>query len=341
MDQLTERQDKILDFIVREYTDTATPVGSKTMVERSDLGVSSATVRGEMAHLEDLGYLSHPHTSAGRVPTARGYRYFVEFLMEETAVPLSDRRMIEHQFHQVDMDLEQWMKLAGAILTARSSTASLVTTPGTRRSRFKALELTPVSETSVLLSLALREGTVRRRLVEMEAVGSLDGLRSLAGEWNSLLLDLSAEQIRGLLSQLKPAQRVVVKHVVDLMADVDSRAGLELHRYGFAQILRQPEFAEAEQVEKVVGILERPGHLESILAEVGLTHGGVQVIIGGEDRWPQITEFSLVLGRYGATWQTTGVLGIMGPIRMPYSQNVPIVSYIAELMSKLMQGRYS
>jgi heat-inducible transcriptional repressor len=340
MEPLTERQERILDLIVREYIDTATPVGSKTIVEEGDLTVSPATVRAEMAQLEQLGYLTHPHTSAGRTPTVLGYRYFVEYLMRETALPLSEQRTIEHQFHQVDRDLEQWIRLAGAILTSRSDTASLVTAPRTRRATFKRLELAHLSETNVLLMLLLRDGTARRRLVSLpedEISGTLQGL---AEELNAQFFELTGPEVRALSSRLTGAKALLARHVAEVMSHADLQHDLELYRYGFANILRQPEFARAGQMEKVVAILEQPGHLESILAEIALAHSGVQVIIGGEGRWPQMTDFSLVIASYGVARRTTGVVGLMGPVRMPYGRNVPMVSYVADLMSRLVRERY-
>ncbi len=340
MERLSERQERILSFIVREYIDTATPVSSKITVQREDLGISSATVRSEMAHLEMLGYLTHPHTSAGRIPTPRGYRYFVEYLMKETTLPVSEQRMIEHQFHQVDMELEQWIKLAGAILASRANTTSLVTAPRARRSRFKRLELVPMSDTITLLLLVLQEGTIRRRIVYLEVVQSPEALSRLADELNTLLSDLDSEEVRAKSSQLKPVQKEVGKHVAELMDDVDLQQSPELYRCGLAHILRQPEFAETGQIERVVDILEYPGYLESILTQIGLSKGGIQIIIGGEDRWPRISDFSLVVARYGLVRQITGVVGIMGPIRMPYARNIPMVSYMADLMSRLVKGWY-
>jgi heat-inducible transcriptional repressor len=340
MEPLTERQERILDLIVREYIDTATPVGSKTIVEAGDLTVSPATVRAEMAQLEQLGYLTHPHTSAGRTPTVLGYRYFVEYLMRETALPLSEQRTIEHQFHQVDRDLEQWIRLAGAILTSRSDTASLVTAPRTRRATFKRMDLAHLSETNVLLVLLLRDGTTRRRIVSLpddEFSGTLQGL---AEELNAQLFDLTGPEVHALSSRLTGAKALLARHVAEVMSHADLEHDLELYRYGFTNILRQPEFAQVGQMEKVVAILEQPGHLESILAEVALAHSGVQVIIGGEGRWPQMTDFSLVIASYGAARRTTGVVGLMGPIRMPYGRNVPMVSYVADLMSRLVRERY-
>ncbi len=340
MEPLTERQERILDLIVREYIDTATPVGSKTIVEAGDLTVSPATVRAEMAQLEQLGYLTHPHTSAGRTPTALGYRYFVEYLMRETVLSLSEQRTIEHQFHQVDRDLEQWIRLAGAILTSRSDTASLVTAPRTRRATFKRMELAHLSETNVLLVLLLRDGTTRRRIVSLPGDEFSGTLQGLAEELNAQLFDLTGPEVHALSSRLTDAKALLARHVAEVMSRADLEHDLELYRYGFANILRQPEFARAGQMEKVVAILEQPGHLESILAEIALAHSGVQVIIGGEGRWPQMTDFSLIIASYGAARRTTGVVGLMGPIRMPYGRNVPMVSYVADLMSRLVRERY-
>jgi heat-inducible transcriptional repressor len=341
MEPLSQREEQVLDFIVREYIDTATPVGSKTLTEHCGLGVSSATVRADMGRLEKMGYLTHPHTSAGRTPTPTGYRYFVGFLMRETALPLSERRMIEHQFHQVDRDLEQWIRLAGAILTSMTDTASLVTAPTARRPRFKRAELVRISEANVLVSIVLQDGTMRRRIVSLSASQTQDPLRATAEELNALLADLTGEEVKTRASNLTSTQAQLAEEIADLMAQANLPHDLELHRYGFANILRQPEFAAAEKVERVVGILEEPGRLESIVAEIALSRAGVQVVIGGEERWPQMRDFSLVLARYGAIRRTTGVVGLMGPLRMPYNRNVPMVSYMADLMSRLVRERYT
>jgi heat-inducible transcriptional repressor len=340
MERLSERQEQILDFIAREYIDSAAPVGSKTVVEGCALGVSSATVRADMAQMEKLGYLTHPHTSAGRMPTSAGYRYFVEFLMREANLPLTERRMIEHQFHQVDRDLEQWVRLAGAILTSKTHTASLVTPPRTQRCRVKYVELARISEANVLVSVALQDGTVRRGIASYGLSEKGASLATIAERMNALLAGLTAEEVRAKAGDSALAGTGLAGEVAELVGQADFRQDLELYRYGFANILRQPEFAAAEKVERVVGLLEEPGHLEAIVAEVAFSHGGVQVVIGGEGRWPQMSDFSLVLARYGAMLRTAGVVGLMGPVRMAYNRNVPMVSYVADLMSKLISETY-
>jgi heat-inducible transcriptional repressor len=202
------------------------------------------------------------------------------------------------------------------------------------------MDLAHLSEANVLLVLLLRDGTTRRRIVSLpddEFSGTLQGL---AEELNAQLFDLTGPEVRALSSRLTGAKALLARHIAEVMSHADLEHDLELYRYGFTNILRQPEFARAGQMEKVVAILEQPGHLESILAEVALAHSGVQVIIGGEGRWPQMTDFSLIIASYGAARRTTGVVGLMGPIRMPYGRNVPMVSYVADLMSRLVRERY-
>ena len=341
MERLSKREEQILDFTVREYIDRATPVGSKTVVERCSLGVSSATVRADMAHLEKLGYLTHPHTSAGRIPTSAGYRYFVEFLMKKTDVPLSERRMIEHQFHQVDRDVEQWIRLAGAILTSKTHTASLVTPPRTQRCRVRHVELARISDANVLVSVGLQDGTVRRSVATYSVGEKGASLAAIAERMNVVLAGLTADEIRAMAGDFTSAGTRLAEEIAELVGLADLRQDLELYRYGFANILKQPEFAASEKVERVVGLLEEPGHLESIVAEIAFSRGGVQVVIGGEGRWPQMSDFSLVLARYGVMLRTAGVVGLMGPVRMPYNSNVPMVSYVADLMSRLISETYT
>lgn len=154
MGDLTSRQQLILGLVVKEYIEGALPVSSKA-IEAYGLGVASATIRNEMAFLEEQGHLTHPHTSAGRVPTEKGYRYFVEHLMRESHLPLEDQRTIQHQFHQVGVDLEQWMRLAASVLAHTSAAAALVTSPRTESCRLKHVELISLYETMALLIVVL------------------------------------------------------------------------------------------------------------------------------------------------------------------------------------------
>ena len=165
--QLTERQERILAMVVRTYIESGKPVGSKALVEDFGLDFSSATVRNDFAALGELGYVAQLHTSAGRIPTERGYRYFVQKLLGEFHLPLHERQMIRHQFHQARLELDQWMRLSAAILARTSGSASFVTAPQARANRFKHLQLIATQGRLVLMVLVLFGGEVKQQMLTL------------------------------------------------------------------------------------------------------------------------------------------------------------------------------
>jgi len=293
-----------------------------------------------MASLEEAGYLTHPYTSAGRVPTEKGYRYFVEHLMEERALSLEEQRMIRHQFHQARMDLDQWLKLSAAILARSARNAALITAPKAARSRLKHLDLISVGEAGVLLLLVFQEGSLRQEILTSAPPLEQRELSRLANELNVRLGGLTSEEMRTRMAGLRGFRRRVSQHLVEVMEQVDQRRASDIYHDGVTNVLRQPEFAEVEVVERVLGILQRRTFLESLLAEVELAHGGVQVLIGGEGRWREARDCSIVLARYGVAQEAMGVLGVLGPMRMPYERCISAVRYMASLMTDLFSESY-
>jgi heat-inducible transcriptional repressor len=186
MPELSDRQKLILALVIHDYIDTAEPVGSKTIVDRYDLGVSSATVRNAMLDLTEAGYLRQPHTSAGRVPTEEGYRYFVRQLMGHTELPATTKRTITHQFYQVGRDMNRWMRLAASILANQSQAASLVTAPLPNKVRFKHLELIATHGRQILLVLVLSEGDVRQQMLTLAESVPQEQLSDTANHLNQL-----------------------------------------------------------------------------------------------------------------------------------------------------------
>lgn len=338
MDDLTSRQQLILALVIREYISGAQPVGSKT-IEGYGLGVSSATIRNEMAALEDSGYLTHPHTSAGRIPTERGYRYFVEHLMRESQLPLDEQRTIRHQFHQVGANLEQWMQLAASVLARTARSASVVTSLRTEQCRLKYVQLISIHETMVLLIVVLEGGMVRQQMLGLDEAMSQDTLTQIANRLNDLCVGASVQRIRACRLQVGAFEQQVLDVVTQTMRRVDDQAGLLLYRDGLINILHQPEFTPPESARQVVRLLEDRTVLEGLLTEM-LEVGGVQVIIGGEGRWTELKECSLVVSPYGVSGEAQGALGVMGPMRMPYSRAISAVRYMAGLMSDLFRELY-
>jgi heat-inducible transcriptional repressor len=333
---LTERQRAVLGAVIRGYVARATPVGSKALLAQPGLGVSSATIRHEMALLEREGYLTHPHTSAGRVPTEKGYRYFVEHLMGETELSLEEQRTISHQFHQARLDLEQWVRLSATVLAHSARNAALVTSPKARRSRLKHLELISTGPKAALLVLVLQGGTIRQEIVTALPAFSQEELNRLANELNATLGNLSAEEIRGALPWLGEFPGRVAQCLVGQMEQTNGKESGEVYHEGLAHILRQPEFSHVERVERILELLRRRWFMESLLEEMGTSRGGVQILIGGEGRWVEMEDFSLILSRYGVAQEATGILGILGPTRMPYERCVSVVRYVAGLMTDLL-----
>jgi heat-inducible transcriptional repressor len=338
MDDLTHRQQLILGLVIREYISAAQPVGSKT-IEQYGLGVSSATIRNEMVVLEEHGYLTHPHTSAGRVPTELGYRYFVERLMRESRMPADERRTIRHQFHQVGVDLEQWMRLAASVLARSAQSAAVVTSLRTEQCRLKHLELIAIQETMILLIVVLEGGVVRQQVLTLDEPVNQDTLRQITNRLNDLCSGVYAPGVRTRRQQVGAFEQQVLNVVSQIMQSVDDQGGLRLYRDGLLNILHQPEFSVPESARQVVHLLEDRTLLEGLLTEM-LEVGGVQVIIGGEGRWNELKECSLVISPYGVSGEAKGALGVMGPMRMPYSRAISTVRYVAGLMSDLFRDLY-
>ncbi len=338
--ELTTRQRTILGLVIREYVATAIPVSSKSITEQYGLRVSSATVRNEMAYLEELGYLTHPHTSAGRVPTEKGYRYFVQQLMGEIELPLAEQRMIRHQFYQVSLDLEQWMRLAAAVLARTARTAAVVISPRPSHCRFKHVELISTHGPLVLLILVLEKGLVKQQMLTLTEVRSQENLSRVSNWLNDAFRGLTADEIDTEAMTLPAFEQEVGHIVAQILRGIDQRGG-EVYHDGLLNVVDQPEFTASESFQQVLHVLEERALLEAILSDVlSLTSNGVQVFIGGEGHWDELSECSLVLARYGVNGEATGALGVLGPTRMSYERAVSAVRYVSRLLSDLLFELY-
>src|SRR5271157_3123730 len=202
MNDLNERQRIILALIVRDYTETAEPVGSMRLVEHYKLEMSSATVRNEMAALTEMGYLRQPHTSAGRVPSEEGYRYFVGRLLQETELPDNTRRTISHQFYQMNNDVEQWMRLAASVLAHQSKAASLITAPHPDQAHIKHLELISTRGRQVLMVLVMAGGEIHQRIMTSNEPFSQEVLSSTANRLTNMFQGLDVQSIQVLRPQM-------------------------------------------------------------------------------------------------------------------------------------------
>lgn len=335
-EELTPRQQMILELVVREFVQTGMPVASRTLVEKYGLDISPATVRNEMARLEELGYLMQPHTSAGRQPTNEGYRYFVERLLRETELPPEERRTIAHQFQQVQTDVEEWMPLAASVLARTTRSAALVTAPQAAQPRYRHLQLISVQGRLVLLVLVLQGGVVKQQMLTFPEPLPQTVLSEAADRLNQLCAGLTADEIEPRIASLPLLEADVARLVVEMMRRAAGTPE-EIYHNGLAELLQEPEFQEAPHAQGVLRVIEERSYLEAILAyALGSSVGSVRVMIGGEGRFDELRACSLVLSRYGVAGLATGALGVLGPTRMGYGRAISAVRFVSGILSKLV-----
>jgi heat-inducible transcriptional repressor len=337
---LTPRQARVLGIVIQEYVKSAQPVGSSTIAQHYQLGVSTATIRNDLAALEREGLLTHPHTSAGRVPTDAGYRYFVQHLLSDAELSTSERRDIRIQFSQARQELDQWLRLSTSVLARTTQAAALATAPRTSISRFKHLELVAIHGIKVLLILVLQEGAVKQQLLDLDQPMEQADLSRTSNELNAHLVGLGASAITEKYSVLSPFARQVAMLVVDLIANMDRQSSNTIYRDGLMQILDAPEFAEGENVRRIVQVFEEQSVLEQVVDQYA-DMDDIHVVISGDGRFAELRDISLVLARYGVMDRATGLLGVMGPRRMLYGRTMGAVRFVAALMSEMVEEIYS
>jgi heat-inducible transcriptional repressor len=341
---LTERQKQLLIFIIEEYVATARPVASELIVDRYNLNVSSATIRNEMVELERAGLIMHPHTSAGRVPTDRGYRYYVENLMTPASLTQNEQRKIRHQFHQIEMDADEWVRLATSVLARSVHNVALATAPRSTAVRLKHFELLSVADRRVLIVLVGHDGAVTQQMLVVEENWSQEQLSTLSTKLNSALVDKTAHEIEAWVKDEASAQDIqsmpaliteVLPALMKALSRLERPDASRIYREGLSHMLEQPEFHQPERVQQLLQLFEHDGAWSSLISSV-LGQDGVQVIIGEEWHRGGMSSFSLVLARYGMENQMSGVLGVIGPMRMAYGRSVSTVQYMSGLLSDML-----
>ena len=336
---LTDRRRDILKLIIEDYISTAMPVSSDAIARQMAVPVSSATVRNEMAALEDEGFIAQPHTSAGRVPSDRGYRYFVEFLMPEQTLTAEEQRMIDHQFHQVQLDTDQWVRLAAAVLARAAMNMAVITAPKVLDVRLKHVQLVQVQQRLTLLVMVFDRGLLRQRFITSEPDLNQDDLNRLANRINAEMGGRNLRGIKRKLSQFQGFESEVVEQLAAEMREVETPTPEQIVRDGLLNIMAQPEFAQTERVRQFMALFESGRMLEGVLTDA-LTSDGVRVIIGSENKNDDMRQCSIVLSRYGRDGEAEGVLGILGPTRMPYSRVISTVRYTAAILQELIHAVY-
>ncbi len=345
---LSQRKQEILRALVEEYIHSAIPVASETLVRKYHLNFSSATVRHELAGLEEAHLIYQPHTSAGRVPTDLGYRYFVEYLMQESALSLNEQRLIRHQFYQVQDQLDQWVRLTASVMARLLHSAAVMTSPRANVGYLKHFEVLSVTDLAAHLVLVLRDGTVKQQRLLLEAPIDQEELSVLAARLNKLFQEKNAIEVEALLGKFDflPIERLIATTIARILEQHGDPLGDVFYRDGVVNILEQPEYSRMgpeeernERVRKVMEVLEQNRFLPVLASQLRATDG-VQVIIGGENEWDDMRDVSLVVARYGQEGKIGGLLGVIGPTRMQYGRAIAVVRYMTQVMNDLLAEMY-
>jgi heat-inducible transcriptional repressor len=348
MASLSPRKQQILRALVEEYIHIATPVASEALVRKYGLNFSSATVRHELAGLEEAHLIYQPHTSAGRIPTDLGYRYFVEHLMQESALSLEEQRLIRHQFYQVQDQLDQWVRLTASVMARLLHSAAVMTPPRASEGRLKHFELLSVTDFSAYMVLVLMDGSVKQQHLLLETPLQQEELSRLAAQLNQLFENKNDSEIRELLGarEFGSVERLIAGTIAHMLEQHGDPIGDTFYREGVVNILEQPEYSRigpederSERVRKVIEVLEQNRFLPALASQLR-SSDGVQVIIGGENQWDSMKDVSMVVARYGQEGKVGGLLGVIGPTRMQYSRAIAVVRYMTQVMNELLAELY-
>ena len=334
---LDERKEALLHAVVREYIMSAQPVGSKKLVKRYGLNVSSATVRNELAFLEEMGFLTHPHTSAGRIPTEKGYRLYVDSLVDEDGLQPAEEKSISRFYSVLSKEIENLMRETSSLLANITNYLAVVFAPTLKKSTLKHVDLVLMHSQVVLVVVVTNTGWVAKRILELHEVVAESDLEEVEKILNERLngLDFNEIYMRGRveLRGLVPGRWSLAERVIDEIADsLREREHRRIFFAGRANLLRHPEFESLEKIQRLLEVLEEGYSLLRFMEGV-LESDQAIVTIGSENKWAEFRDCSLVVSSYRAIGDNLGTVGILGPVRMDYPRAISTVECLAKKLT--------
>ncbi len=336
--ELNERKLTILHAIIKTYLETGEPVGSRTISKYTDLNLSSATIRNEMSDLEELGYIVQPHTSAGRIPSDKGYRLYVDMRMEEKEQELNER---EDQMLEKADKMEKLLKQAARVLATNTNYATMVSTPVNSANKLKFIQLSMVDEEQIIAVIVLGGNVIKNRIINVEEPLSNENLLKLNMLLNTTLNGMSIEEINlGLIARLKEQAGIhseVIGNVLDAVADViQLDEDMQIYTSGTTNIFKYPELSDKQSAQEIISAFEEKQQLTELVAQTlsKEENTGIQVYIGDETPVQNMKDCSVVTATYELGDGMKGTIGIIGPKRMDYEH---VLKSMKRLQSELDQ----
>lgn len=340
VEPLSDRRRQILEAIIEEYIATAQPIGSRTLTRFSAISLSPASVRNVMAELEELGYLHSPHTSAGRVPTEKAYRYYIDSLLQVNCLDRARRDQIEQHYHRRGLQMGELLREASRTLSTVAHYTGLVMVPRLQSTVFRRIEFVKLSSRQVLAVFITQSGMIQNRLIETDEEFTASELEQITNYLNQTMSGLSIREARALILAEMAQEKALYDRLLQRASRLSEEALSEIADgeviiEGTSHLLDQPEFTDLERMKRIFRAFEQKSLLLSLL-DRGLQAKGVQVIIGSETEYPELAGCSLITANYSGRRGTLGALGVIGPSRMPYSTLIPIVDYTAGMISRML-----
>jgi len=341
---LEERNREILKLIIRSYVTSGEPVGSRTLAKSMDWRFSPATIRNVMADLEDEGYLAQPHTSAGRIPSEKGYRFYVDHLADSGRLSKSDERYISRMLAESDSP-EDVMSRASVVLSTISKNVGIVIAPPMGATVLKHIEFLDLSDGKILVIFVSTSGVVQRKLIRVGERYTQEELDKAGRYLVEKFSGKTLTEIRNELLRMMQAERSLFDRMLSLLQTwgetLSQPASAEaIYLQGATNIINQPEFADVERMRMLFQMFEEKGRLVKILNEciASSSPEGVRIAIGSELGVPDMRDFTLITASYASMDHTTGFLGIIGPTRMEYERGISIVEYLGRLVGEMINA---
>jgi heat-inducible transcriptional repressor len=342
-ENLNDREKLILRSIVQQFILTASPVGSRNITKRFDIGVSPATVRNIMSDLEDSGFINHPHTSAGRVPTDKGYRYYVDSLMEIQTINNSEKGIIDRTLDAKQIEADEILKIASKLLSSITKQIACITYPTLDKGILTKIQLVTLSSTRLLVVVSIQSGLVKTITLEFDTEIESSKITEVETALNERLNGLTFQEIRETakdrLNDLDEAEKPIMRLFIDSVDKIfkDVKTDEKILITGATNIIQQPEFEDPEKFQGVIELIEDKDIIIHIMDKKKLDSNNVLITIGSEIEDEKLNEYSLITKEY-TFGETSGTVGIIGPKRMEYSKVIAIVSYLGKMLSEVLTG---
>ena len=337
--QMDERKRRILRAIVQDYIATAEPIGSRTIARKFDLGVSPATIRNEMADLEELGFIEQPHTSAGRIPSDAGYRYFVDCLMDPQTLNEEEKEIIERESTRRIHEIQEVITHTSKLLSELTNLTSIVLGPHKGKSTFGKMHFLPYQPGQVIMVIVKENGVVENHIIDVGENLTAEELQQVAGVFNQKMRGYSLSQVkRSLLHEIYnelSRQRHLIDNALDMLRAIldDNEEQERIYLGGTLNMLNQPEFRDLARVKTLFKVFEENVSMKQLLNPY---QEGLNVTIGGENTLKEFRDCSVISATYRVSGQTIGAVGVLGPTRMDYAKVIAIVDFMTRSLTEVL-----